>query len=212
MPVMADRIEWKEDKIMAIVITNGNYYITYTDTGATKKTKDINDAYQFTALGDAIRGMNKARGQTKNYYVYDTFTQHTLWKRMTQEELIQAQEDKTFQANVKRCNNGKIKRKKYSQDTRKLIYNKAGGRCELCGRPILFSDMTLDHVKPLSMGGLDEVENLACVCLADNRFKDNVLPEDFIQRITEIFLYQTEKKNGNSLKWKIVHRMLVKMI
>jgi hypothetical protein len=25
-------------------------------------------------------------------------------------------------------------------------------------------------------------------------------------------LYQTEKKNGNSLKWKIVHRMLVKMI
>jgi 5-methylcytosine-specific restriction endonuclease McrA len=113
---------------------------------------------------------------------------------------------------VKRCKNGKIKRKKYSQDTRKLIYNKAGGRCELCGRAILFEDMTLDHVKPLSMGGLDEVENLACVCLADNRFKDNVLPEDFIQRITEIFLYQTEKKNGNSLKWKIVHRMLVKMM
>ncbi len=27
-------------------------------------------------------------------------------------------------------------------------------RCELCGRKILFDDMTLDNVKPLSMGGV----------------------------------------------------------
>jgi hypothetical protein len=139
---------------MAVVITNGTYYITYTDTGATKKTKDINSAYQFDTVANAIKGMNKARGQTKNYYVFDTFRQHTLWKRMTQEEMIQAQEDKNFQSNVRRDKNHKIKRKKYSQDARKLIYNNAGGCCELCGRPILLEDMTLDHVKALSVGGL----------------------------------------------------------
>ena len=62
------------------------------------------------------------------------------------------------------------------------------------------------------MGGLDEVENLSCVCLDDNRFKSNILPEDFMERITSIFMYQMERKNSQSLKWKIVHKLLVKMI
>ena len=62
---------------------------------------------------------------------------------------------------LKRDKNGKIKRKSYSDDVRKLIYIKAGGRCELCGRKILLDDMTLDHVNLLSMGGDDDVENLS---------------------------------------------------
>ena len=106
----------------------------------------------------------------------------------------------------------KNKRKTYSQSTRKLIYNNAGGRCELCGRKILFEDMTLDHVIPLSMGGADEVENLSCVCFADNLFKGNILPSDFMERITEIFMYQMEKKYKNSIAWKMVHIMLKRMI
>ena len=39
---------------MAIVTTNGNYYIWYTSTGATKKVSDINLAYQFPTVADAI--------------------------------------------------------------------------------------------------------------------------------------------------------------
>lgn len=194
---------------MAIVITNGYYYIWYTKTEATKKVSDINLAYQFPNVAEAIKGMKKAEKKTKNYYVFDTLTQRILWKWMTPNEIIEARENK--EKGLAYCS-GKVKRKTYSKDTRKLIYNKAGGQCELCGRKLLFEDMTLDHVIPLSVGGLDEVENLACVCLADNRFKSNILPEDFMERITEIFMYQMEKKQRNSLKWKIVHRLLNRMI
>ena len=37
----------KEVDIMAIVITNGEYYIQNTKNGKVKKTKDINEATQF---------------------------------------------------------------------------------------------------------------------------------------------------------------------
>ena len=40
----------------------------------------------------------------------------------------------------------------------------------------------------------------------------DMTPEEFMERITEIFMYQMEKKYSNKLKWKAIHRMLEKMI
>ena len=199
-------------KAMAIVITNGTYFIRYTDTGATKKISDINLAYQFPSIYEAINGMRKAKGKTKGFYVYDTLTQRILWRWMTEEEKEQAKKDKVALSMVKRDKHGRIIRKIYSEDTRKLIYLNAHGRCELCGRKILLEDMTIDHVNPLSMGGEDDVENLACTCFPCNLFKGNILPDDFMERITEIFMYQMEKKSKGNLRWKIVHRILNKMV
>ena len=72
--------------------------------------------------------------------------------------------------------------------------------------------MTIDHVNPLSMGGEDDVENLACTCYPCNLFKRNILPDDFMERITEIVMYQMEKKSKGKLRWKIVHRILNKIV
>ena len=198
--------------IMAIVITNGNHYITYTDSGATKKTTDINSAFQFSTVAEAIKGMKKAEEKTKSYFVFDTLTQHILWKWMTEEEIKEMRKNKVSLSMVRRDSKGKIKRKSYSEDTRKLIYLHAGGRCELCGRKILLEDMTIDHITPLAMSGEDDVENLSCTCYPCNLFKGNILPSDFMERITDIFLYQMERRHKDRVKWKIVHKMLNKMI
>lgn len=193
---------------MAIVITDGTYYIYYTKTGATRKIADINLAYQFPTVAEAIKGMKKAEGQTKNYYVFDTLSQKILWRWMTQEELDKMRKNKVSMSMVKRDKNGKIKRKTYSDDVRKLIYLHAGGRCELCGRKILLEDMTIDHITPLAMGGDDAVENLSCTCYPCNLFKGNILPSEFYERITDIFMYQMERQNRHSLKWKIIYKLL----
>ena len=198
--------------IMAIVITNGNHYITYTDSGATKKTTDINSAFQFSTVAEAIKGMKKAEEKTKSYFVFDTLTQRVLWKWMTEEEIKEMRKNKVSLSMVRRDSKGKIKRKSYSEDTRKLIYLHAGGRCELCGRKILLEDMTIDHITPLAMGGEDDVENLSCTCYPCNIFKGNILPSDFMERITDIFLYQMERRHKDRVEWKIVHKMLNKMI
>lgn len=81
--------------------------------------------------------MNKAPAKTDGFYVYDTYTKHILWKRLTQEENIAMQEQKEQIANINRRNDGKIKRRTYSPDVKKLIYIKSDGRCALCGRRIL---------------------------------------------------------------------------
>ena len=196
-------------EIMAIVITNGTYYIRYDmNTGATKKTTDINLAYKFATAKDAIDGMKQARGKTKKFYVYDTNTQYIIWRWMTEEEKAEARKNKFALSMVKRDKSGKIKRKSYPESTRKLIYLNANGKCELCGRSILMEDMTIDHVNPLSLGGEDDVENLACTCFACNTFKGNIQPDDFMERITEIFMYQMEKKSKNGLRWKLAHKLL----
>lgn len=194
---------------MAIVITNGTYFIRYDiNTGATKKTTDINLAYKFATAKDAIDGMRQARGKTKKFYVYDTNTQYIIWRWMTEEEKAEAKKNKFALTMVKRDKSGKIKRKSYPESTRKLIYLNANGKCELCGRSILMEDMTIDHVNPLSLGGEDDVENLACTCFSCNMFKGNILPDDFMERITEIFMYQMEKNIQGKIKRWVICKLL----
>ena len=197
---------------MAIVITNGKYYVCHSVDNGIRKTNEINEAMKYDNIGVAIRDMRKAPSKTKDYYVFDTLTNHVIWKWMSEEEKIQAQERRLLKDEIKRNSNGKIKRKHYSQTVRKMIYNNAGGRCELCGKQLLFFDMTLDHRVPLAKGGIDSVENLSCSCVACNTFKGQILPSDFMERITDIFMYQMEKKYADKLSWKIVHRLLARMI
>ncbi len=68
--------------------------------------------------------------------------------------------------------------------------------------------MTLDHIVPFSMNGADDTENLQCTCFVCNQFKSNILPEEFNQRIKEIFMYQTKKRIGNGIRWKLIKRLI----
>lgn len=192
---------------MALVITNGNYYVCYSPDGGIRKTSNFDEAIMYENVTHAIQDMYKAPSKTASYYVYDTITQYVCWKWLTDEERVLL---KNKQSEKKKKKN--IKRKNYSQSVRKMIYEKADGRCRLCGRKIKFEEMTLDHVIPLVLNGVDSVENLQCSCVSCNQQKGSYLPEDFFHRISEIFLYQLQKKCGNGLRWKIVHRLLENLI
>ena len=72
--------------------------------------------------------------------------------------------------------------------------------------------MTLDHITPLFFNGKDCVENLQCTCKVCNEFKSHILPEEFAERIMNIFCFQMKRRFGKSLKWKIVHRLLSRML
>ena len=167
-------------------LTNGQCYIAINENGGVKKVQDKNEAYEFASQEEIETLRNKAKGKTKGYYVAD--------------------EQANNPVPVKKVK--KIQRKQYSRDVRKLIYSHADGRCALCGNPIAFEEMTLDHIVPLAMGGADEVENLQCSCKACNQFKGSILPTDFFDRIQEIFLYQI--KNEHPVVWKICNRFISK--
>lgn len=173
---------------MAIIITNDNkYYIMHNEKGKLKKTQEITEAEDFGTVKKAIEQCLHNPTRTRGYYVYDTVTNRICFKTNPYK---------------------KKNRKSYSQDTRQLIYERADGRCELCGRKILLKDMTLDHINPLSMGGEDNVSNLSCTCSLCNHFKGNILPDDFFERISLIYLYQMEKKINNRFKRWIIFKLL----
>jgi len=172
---------------MALVITNGDYFLAQGTK--VRKTKNSEEIKVFDRVRDASDSIKKKPGLLKGYYVYDTVTKKVCWE--------QRKHHKAYP-----------KRKKYSTSVRKIIYNNANGCCQLCGSKILFDDMTLDHIIPLARNGADAVENLQCSCYACNQFKGHVLPDDFMERITKIFLYQTEKEHGEKVSVKIAMHIL----
>lgn len=184
--------------IMAIIIRNSDgWNITQNKNGKIMKVKDIAEAKDFKTLGDAIDFIQFNPVKTKHYYVYDTCTHRVCWGK----DRVETSHEKI-----------RIKRKRYPMEVRKLLYDKADGCCQLCGRKLLFKDVTLDHIVALAVGGKDEVENLQVACVVCNRTKDLYLPDEFADRVFDTFCYQMNMKHGNKLIWRIVHRVLVAMV
>jgi 5-methylcytosine-specific restriction endonuclease McrA len=52
--------------------------------------------------------------------------------------------------------------------SRHNIYLRDGNRCQYCGEKFSSSELSLDHVVPLSRGGTTSWENVVCACLSCN--------------------------------------------
>jgi len=62
--------------------------------------------------------------------------------------------------------------------SRHNIYVRDGNRCQYCGRRFSTSELSLDHVIPLSRGGPSTWENVVCACLPCNVRKGNRLLDE----------------------------------
>ena len=174
---------------MAIILTDGSRYIKYHSGENYSKFKIVMErerATEFRNCNSAIKAFRKYERTLKGFYVYDEEVQDVCYRH--------------------------ISRRTWSHTARKIIYNQAGGCCQLCGREIDYCEMTLDHIYPLSMGGKDEMENLQCTCKTCNEFKDNILPDQFLDRVTEIFLYQMKRKCNNDWIWKVTERLITRRL
>ena len=69
--------------------------------------------------------------------------------------------------------------RKFSDYEKKTIYAKANGKCAICGRPVKFKEMTVDHRVPLTKGGTNDLENLQLAHLSCNRAKADMLSDEF---------------------------------
>ena len=55
------------------------------------------------------------------------------------------------------------------------IYEECGRVCAHCGKPIEFTEATLDHIIPLSKGGINTRDNYAILCEPCNKAKTNYI-------------------------------------
>jgi 5-methylcytosine-specific restriction endonuclease McrA len=74
-----------------------------------------------------------------------------------------------------RINSANYRADKLGLDGR-LIYagfNLVPETCKFCGRKLGVSNLSIDHIIPLSKGGQNVWSNIAWICQRDNRFKGN---------------------------------------
>ncbi len=60
----------------------------------------------------------------------------------------------------------------------RTLFKRDDHRCIYCGNQFKRSDLTRDHVRPLSRGGTDRWENVVAACKRCNFRKDNKTPEE----------------------------------
>ena len=180
---------------MAIILTNGTRYIALTNSGAVKKVDDIKKAYNFYCVERAIKQKNKAPKKCAGYYFIDT-------------DIKENQETKEDSM----VNGSTVKRKSFSARERLTIYRKTKGHCYLCGEFVDFDSFEVEHKVPLSKGGTNDLNNLFCACHCCNTIKHDIYPRDFMDKISQIFMYQMRIRNRNNLKWKIINKELQRML
>src|SRR5579883_877718 len=61
------------------------------------------------------------------------------------------------------------------------VYNRAGGRCGICGEPVEPADVSIDHIHPLARGGAHEPDNWQLANRTCNVHKQARMPGDAVQ-------------------------------
>lgn len=161
-------------------------FINYTDTGKIEYVEDIENAYIFKTLEQTKDAKIKASKKTKYFDVYIIEEDNTLRKVMFK----------------------KTRRKSFFKELRKQIYKKTDGYCYLCGEFLEFDYFEVDHKIPLARGGKNNFENLFPACHCCNSMKNSIYPQELMEKVIQIFIYQMEKKYHNTLRWKVAHRLL----
>ena len=184
---------------MAIVLTNGTYYIAHNQTGAVVKVTDIEQAQDFYSVERAIKQKKKAPGKCAGFYFIDT-------------EIESANIESVVKEYEKPNSKKKTERKSFSALERLKVYRKTEGHCYLCGKFVDFDSFEMEHRLPLAKGGTNDLDNIFCACHICNTIKRDIYPTDLLEQVSKIFMYQMQSKYGNKLIWRIVHRVLVGML
>lgn len=67
----------------------------------------------------------------------------------------------------------------FTPDDKSRLWDKQNGRCAYCNAPFAnYADATIDHLIPLSRGGLAAYSNKRLCCRPCNQAKSNLLPGD----------------------------------
>lgn len=166
------------------ILTNGTLYCSKGNTSKINKTADIMQAFRYKSEEEANKELLRATHKLNGYYVT---------------------EDNN--------NNQKVcKRKSFGSETRKIIYRKSKGHCCLCGNFVDYEEYTIDHIIPLAKGGTNELNNLQCACKVCNNIKTDVLPDEFMDKITQMIIFNMNNKHSKTLGKKIIKMIITSNI
>lgn len=64
-------------------------------------------------------------------------------------------------------------------EVRKYVHQRDNYQCQSCGKPENSTQLSIDHIIPLALGGSNDISNLQTLCLSCNRRKKHHLDPRF---------------------------------
>ena len=81
---------------------------------------------------------------------------------------------------------GERRRKAVPKDMRREVYEMYDGHCAYCGREIDITEMQVDHVQAVYLGGEDEMANYRPACRQCNFYKSTMSVEGLREQLSLI--------------------------
>lgn len=143
----------------------------------------------------------KHHKESLRQYFRDYSAQHSVEKRERARDWY-AKNKERAKANVRRwkktlrgriCERNQVHRRRQrlkrgqgvSSEQIRQLWEKQNGHCAYCGKPMVLGGnphspdyCTIDHIVPLSRGGLHDISNIVLACRACNMKKSDRLPEE----------------------------------
>jgi len=73
----------------------------------------------------------------------------------------------------------KTPRIRIPQEVRRYVFERDHLQCQSCGKTLLETDLTIDHIIPLARGGKNDISNLQTLCRHCNQRKTHHLDPRF---------------------------------
>lgn len=168
----------------------GRIYALITPTHLIDYTLDIDTASVFQDKNEADALRKRATKKLKGFQTMDL-------KKVQMEAVAKAvptvEADKA--EDMQNC-----QRRNFSVSERSAVYTKTEGHCAICGKFVPYTEFTVDHIVPLAKGGSNDISNLQCACGVCNRIKQDILPEELMEKLVEIMLFQVQKKQNKKYR------------
>ena len=166
----------------------------------------VTDCTKFVGNGDTIENTAKRAKRFDTVleacvYIREHSVPFTDIKILTEnfESVNYAKSESTIKSTESNPEVRKAKRIAFTKSIRHQVYDKCGGSCGICGKPVGYETFTIDHITPLSRGGTNKIENLQVACKECNMIKSNSTDREFAGRITNILSKQLMDEPDNEL-------------
>ena len=139
-------------------------------------------AKQFLTIEDALKFAEE------NPYLLSKIKEPTIYNEYYKKTKIKIVQPKELDVPIEESNSVKVlyKRISLSPTKRAAIYSKSGKVCAICGKPIKIDDFTVDHIKPLALGGSYDEDNLQATHRRCNLMKANLEEDEFFDNVNII--------------------------
>lgn len=168
----------------------GRIYALITPTRLIDYTLDIDTASVFQDKNEAEDLQKRA---TKKLRGFQTVDLKKVQMETAEKAVPAAEADKA--EDMQNC-----QRRNFSVSERSAVYTKTEGHCAICGKFVPYTEFTVDHIVPLAKGGSNDLSNLQCACGVCNRIKQDILPEELMEKLVEIILFQVQKKQNKKYR------------